>query len=104
MMGFLAKSGALFLSASIFLFSFDTYQIKYEPVTRKCEFFVNLQYIAHIDLNSSATNCFFYLQKKYKKCEKIQSKNILKSEVSDNYIFLEIDKINKVSFNGYFCQ
>ena len=104
MMGFLTRSGALLLLVSTFLSSFDTYQIKYEPVTRKCEFFVNLEYIAHIDLNSSATNCFFYLQKKYQKCEKIQSKNIIKSEVTENYIFLEIDRVNKVSFNGYYCR
>lgn len=105
MLGFFIKSGTFCLFLQIPLFSYSSYEIKYEPIERRCTLFVNYEYIAHTDLNTNSNACFFYLlDNSYEKCDKTHSKNSKSSKIDKSQIYLEFERLDKVSFVGYYCR
>jgi hypothetical protein len=103
-MTFFSRFGSLAFLAFSTLFSSQTYQIKYEPVTRQCDFFVNLEYVAHFSLKTDDPGCLFILPYPVTRCHDIQSKNSLRSEIGPSRIILEPKERNAVAFNGYVCD
>ena len=99
-----SKPGALFALLIQLLAASQSYQIKYEPMTRQCDFFVNLEYVAHFDLNFDDAGCMFLLPYPVQKCTLIQSKNSGRSAMGKNSITLEPKMRNRVAFNGYICD
>lgn len=103
-MSFFSKSWALFALLLVPLSSFDTYAIKYEPVTKQCDLFINLEYAAHFDLFFDEKACIFILPRTVENCTPIQLKNSARSVIRGNTLLLEAREADKVAFNGYFCQ
>lgn len=103
-MSVFSKPGSLFALSVQLLLASQSYQIKYEPMTRQCDFFVNLEYVAHFDLNSDDTGCMFLLAYPAQKCTLIQTKNSARSAMGKNSITLEPKMRNRVAFNGYVCD
>ena len=103
-MTFFSRPGAVLFLLSSILVASQTYQVKYEPVTRQCDFFVNLEYVAHFDLKTDDTGCMFILPRPVQRCSIIHSKNARRSTIGQSRIILEPKERNAVSFNGYVCD
>ncbi len=99
-----AKPWVLFALLTQLLFSSQTYQIKYEPMTRQCDLFIGLEYVAHFDLMTDDTGCMFILPSRVAGCTLIQERNTARSEIRQNSIILEPKLRNRVAFNGYVCE
>ena len=100
----LAKPWVLFALATQLLSASQTYQIKYEPVTRQCDLFVGLEYVAHFSLKVDDTGCMFILPATVGGCSLIHVRNATRSEIRQNSIILEPKQRDRVAFNGYVCD
>lgn len=99
-----AKPWVLFALILPNLLASQIYQIKYEPITRQCDFFVGLEYVAHFDLMVDDKGCMFILPNRVQKCSLIHERNSARSEIRQNSIILEPNVRNAVAFNGYVCD
>jgi len=99
-----AKPWVLFALIFQSLNASQTYQIKYEPITRQCDFFIGLEYVAHFDLKGDDTGCMFILPSSVRGCSLIHVRNASRSEIRQNSIILEPKLLDTVAFNGYVCQ
>lgn len=82
----------------------QAYQIKYEPMTRQCDLFIGLEYVAHFDLMHDDQGCMFVLPRRVSGCSLIQERNVARTEMRQNSIILEPKRRDKVAFNGYICD
>ena len=99
-----AKPWVLFALFFPSLLISQTYQIKYEPITRQCDLFIGLEYVAHFDLMGDDKGCMFILPSPVSGCSLIHVRNAARSEIRQNSIILEPEAIGNVAFNGYVCQ
>ena len=82
----------------------ETFQVKYEPITRQCDLFISHKYTAHFDLLPQDEGCMFVLPSQVSGCTLLQRRNAKRSEIGMNTIILEYDHRNKVAFNTYRCR
>ncbi len=82
----------------------ETFQIKYEPITRQCDLFIGHEYVAHFDLLPPDKGCMFVLPSQVGGCMLLHERNAKRSEIGINTITLEYDRRNKVAFNTYRCR
>ena len=100
----MARPWVLFALAFQTLLLSQTYQIKYEPITRQCDLFVGLEYVAHFDLKWDDKGCMFILPAPVRDCSLVHVRNAARSEIRQNSIILEPKLLDTVAFNGYVCQ